>query len=63
MYSNLKFYEKENELVRLGGLKEVNTPGEKINTFDFNEIKNILLMFTGSLNFYVGVYTNLIIGN
>ena len=41
MYSNIKFYEKENELyeihfpVRLGGLKVGKRPGENWNTSDF----------------------------
>ena len=48
-------------LVRLGGLKGLNAPGENSNHSDFNEIKPIFLMFTGSQDFYLGVYTDLII--
>ena len=41
MYSNVKFYEKEelHEIHfpgQLGGLKGVNSPGENTNTFDSN---------------------------
>ena len=42
MYSNVKFYEKDNKLdeihfpVRLGGLKRINSPGENSSTSDFN---------------------------
>ena len=67
MYSNIKFYEKNNELneihlsVRLGGLKGVNVPLENFNTSAFNEIKIILLMFTGSQDLYLRMYSNLII--
>ena len=69
MYSNVKFYEKDNEQheinfpIRLGVLKGVNDPGENSNTSDLNEIKIILLIFIGSQDLYLGVYTNLIIGN
>ena len=65
----MKFYEKENELheiyflVWLGGLKGVKAPVENSNTSDFNEMKIILLMFTGSLDLYLVVYTDLIIVN
>ena len=44
-------------------LKGENTPGKNSNPTDFNEIKIILLMFTGIQDFYLGVYTDLIIGN
>ena len=44
------------------GLKGVNTPGENSNTSDFNEIKIILLIFRGSQDLYLRVYTDLIIG-
>ena len=53
MSSNIKFYTKDNKLceihfsVLIGGLKEVNAPCENLNTSDFNEIKIILLIFTG----------------
>ena len=69
MYSNAKFYVKDNELheiqfpVWLGGLNEENAVGENSNSSDLNEIKTILLMFTGSQDLYLGVYTELIIGN
>ena len=69
MYSYVKFYEKDNEQheiyfsVWLGGLKGVNTPGETSNTSDFSRINIILLMFTGSQDLYLGVYTDLIISN
>ena len=62
MYSNVKFYEKDNELhevhfpVRLGGLQGKNTP-VKIQILNFNEIQIILLIFTGSQD------TDLIISN
>ena len=46
-----------------GGLKKENTPSENLNTSDFNEIKIILLMFTGSYDLYLGVLTDLMIGN
>ena len=41
-----------------GRLKWANAPGENSNTSDFNKIKIILLMLTGSQNFYLRVYTN-----
>ena len=68
MYSNVKFYEKDNEvheiyfLVRLGGLKDINVASENSNTSDFNEIKIIWLMFTGSPDLYLGVYTGFELG-
>ena len=68
MYSNIKFYEKGNEQykihfpVRLGDLKEVSIPGENSNTSDFNEIKIMLLMFTGSQDLSLEVFIDLIIG-
>ena len=68
MYSNVKSYEKENELyeihfpVRLGGFKGVYGPGENSNTSDVNEIKIILLLFIGSQDLYPEVYVDLIIG-
>ena len=46
-----------------GGLKGVNSPGENFNTADISEIKIILLMFTGSHDLYLRVYTDLIISN
>ena len=49
--------------MRLGGLEGIDTPCENSNTSDFNEIKNILLMFTQSQDLYLGVYTDLIFGN
>ena len=49
--------------VQLGGLKKVNAPAENSYTSDFNFIKIILLMFTGSQDLYLTVCTNLIIGN
>ena len=54
MYSNEKFYKKDNKLheihflAQLGGLKRGKNPVENSNTTDFNEIKIILLMFTRS---------------
>ena len=69
IYSYVKFYKKDNDLheiyftVWLEGLKRVNTSGENSNTSEFNEIKIILIMFTESLGLYLGMYTNLIIGN
>ena len=68
MHSNGKFYEEDNEpheihfLVRLGDLKGVNAPCENSNILEFNEIKIILLRFTGNQYLYLGVYTDLIIG-
>ena len=67
MHSNVKFYEKDNELqeihfpVWLGGLNYSTASGENSNNSDFNDIKFILLMFSGSQDLYKGVYTNLII--
>ena len=67
MYSNVKFYEKDNELpeihftVKLGSLKGVNTSSENSNTSDFNEIKIILLMCSRNQDLYLGVETDLII--
>ena len=61
MYSNVKFYEKDNELpkiqfpTRLGGLKGVIILGENSNISDFNEIRIILLMFTGNQDLYLEV--------
>ena len=58
MCSNI--YEKDNEsheiqfLVWSGDLKSVKAPSENLNSFDFNEIKIILLMFTGSQDLYQG---------
>ena len=46
--------------MRLGGLKVVNAPGESSDTYDFNEIKIILLTFIGSQDLYLAVYTDLI---
>ena len=49
MYSNIKFYKKDNELqeiyfpVQLAGLKRVNGQGENSGTYDFNEIKTIYI--------------------
>ena len=70
MYSKVTFYEKDNGLHEIhfplqlrSGLNGVNAPGENSNITDFNEIKIILLMFTGSQYLYLGVYTDLIIGN
>ena len=67
--SNVKVYEKDNEVHKihfpmlLGGLTVVNAPGENLDISGFNEIKIILLMFTGSQALYLGVYTDLNIGN
>ena len=71
MYSNVKFYKKDNELhevhfpVRFGRLKGVKASGKnEINIiFQINEIDIILLMFAGSQDLYLGVYTDLTIGN
>ena len=38
------------------GLKEMNTTAENANTSNFNEVKITWLMFTGSQDFYLGVY-------
>ena len=44
MYSNIEFYEKDNDLPEIhfhvwsGSFKYVNAPGENWNTSDFNEI-------------------------
>ena len=68
MYSDVSFYEKDNEQheihfpVQLGRLKVVNSLGEYSNISSFNEISIILLMFTGSQDLFLGVYTDLIIG-
>ena len=68
MYSRVKFFEKEKELLeihfsmQLGGLNGASVPDENPNSSDFNEIKTILLMITGSQDLYRGVYTDLIIG-
>ena len=67
MYSNEKFYKIDNELneihfpVRLGGFTGVNAPGEYPNNSDLNGFKIMLLMFIGSQDLYLGVYTDLII--
>ena len=59
MYSNVKFYQKDNDVhkihfpVHLEGLMGVNAPYENSNTSNFNEIKIILLMFTGSQDLYL----------
>ena len=69
MYSNIKFYSKDyvqhkiHIPVWFGGLKEINALGENSNIFDFNEIKIILLMFTGSQDLCLGVYTDMILDN
>ena len=66
MYSNVNLYKKEKELhgipfpVRLGGLMRINASCENSNTSNSSETKIILLMFTGSQDLYLGVYTNLI---
>ena len=66
MYSNVTYYEKDNELheihfpVGLGGLMGVNAPGETSNTSDFNKTEIILLMFTESQDLYLRVYIDLI---
>ena len=44
-------------------LKWLNALGENSNTSDFYFIKIILLIYTGSQDLYLGVYTDLIIGN
>ena len=49
--------------IKVANLKGANAPSENSNISDFNEIKIILLMFTGSQGLYLGVYTNLVIGN
>ena len=60
MYCYVKFYEKDNELkeihfpVQLRVLEEVNALGENSNTYDFNEINIILMMFTGSQESFSG---------
>ena len=46
-----------------GALKWVYAIGENSNASDFNFIKILLLMFTGSQDLHLGVYTNLIINN
>ena len=67
MYSNVTFYKKNNGLheihfpVRLGGLKGVNASGDNSDTSYFDEIKIILLMFTGRKVLYLGMITDLII--
>ena len=67
MYSYVKFYEKDNDLyeiyfqVGLGGFKGSKSCWWKFKYLWFNETKIIFLMFTGNQDFYLGVYTDLII--
>ena len=45
------------------GFKGANASGENSDTFNFNDIKIILLMFTGSQDLYLGIFADLILGN
>ena len=66
MYSYVKFYKKDSELheihfpLRFGGLKGVNTPGEKSNNSDFNEmgkmLNHIFRVLTDLINHYVSEF-------
>ena len=61
IYSHVTFCEKDDKLheiylpAHIGCLKEVKAPGKNLYTPDCNEIKIILLIFTGSQDFYLEV--------